>query len=105
VTTYEAEYADLKLKGWGDRLKRLGRRMRDGAMIAAVAAGHEFRKGVPVARQHIADHGYSIIGLGLFDAAMFTHSVFTGLLVSGLSFLAFEWKVEGSSGVAWQSPL
>jgi len=43
---------------------------------------------------HIRDHAYSILGLGCIDAAMFVHSVFTGLLVAGVSFLIFEWKVQ-----------
>jgi hypothetical protein len=43
---------------------------------------------------HLRDHAYGILGLGCIDAAAFVHSVFTGLLVTGVSFLIFEWKVQ-----------
>jgi len=86
LTTYEAHYAETKLRIWG-------RKLRSRLTIAVFTVGHEFRKTSPIARAHIVEHGYSIIGLGLFDSAMFVHSVFTGLLVTGISFLAFEWKV------------
>ena len=43
---------------------------------------------------HLRDHAYGILGLGCIDAAAFVHSTFTGLLVTGVSFLVFEWKVQ-----------
>ena len=47
----------------------------------------------PVA-SHLRDHFYTIAGLGFISGAAFVHSVFTGLLVTGLMFLLFEWKVS-----------
>ncbi len=46
----------------------------------------------PLAR-HLTDHFYSIAGLGCIDAAAFVHSLFAGLIVTGISFIVFEWKV------------
>jgi hypothetical protein len=43
---------------------------------------------------HVREHAYSIAGLGCISAASFVHSTFTGLLVTGLMFLVFEWKVS-----------
>jgi hypothetical protein len=43
---------------------------------------------------HLRDHAYGIAGLGCIDAAAFVHSPFVGLLVTGVSFLLFEWKVN-----------
>jgi hypothetical protein len=43
---------------------------------------------------HLIDHGYTIAGLGCVDVAAFTHSMFTGFLVTGIMFLVFEWKVS-----------
>lgn len=43
---------------------------------------------------HLKIHAYGIIGLAFIDAAAFVHSSFTGLLVTGVSFLVFEWKVS-----------
>jgi hypothetical protein len=44
--------------------------------------------------RHLQDHAYTICGLGLVASAAFVHSVFTGLLITGLLFLVFEWKVS-----------
>jgi len=43
---------------------------------------------------HLRDHIYTIIGFGMFDAAMFVHSLYTGLWVGGILFGVFEWKVS-----------
>jgi hypothetical protein len=45
---------------------------------------------------HIREHAYTIMGLGTFDAAMFYHSMFTGLLVTGISWFVFEFKASDS---------
>jgi hypothetical protein len=45
------------------------------------------------ARAHFVDHVYSWAGFGCISAASFVHSVFTGLLVTGILALVFEWKV------------
>lgn len=42
----------------------------------------------------VTDNFYDICGFGLFDAAMFVHSNFTGLMVTGISFIVFGWKVH-----------
>ena len=44
-------------------------------------------------RRHLADHAYTLLGFGCISAASFVHSVFTGLLVTGILFLVFEFKV------------
>lgn len=76
------------------RLTRRATRTAGAAMATAVRSVASAAKArtVPAAK-HVQEHAYSIIGLGMFDAAMFVHSVFTGLLVTGISFLVFEWKV------------
>jgi len=45
-------------------------------------------------RRHIADHAYTLAGFGCISAASFVHSVFTGLLVTGILLLVFEFKVS-----------
>lgn len=47
----------------------------------------------PVAGQ-LRDNLYSVLGFGFIDSCAFLHSLFTGLLVTGLMFLVFEWKVS-----------
>lgn len=42
----------------------------------------------------VKHHGYTIAGFGCISGAAFVHSVFTGLLVTGILFLVFEWKVS-----------
>lgn len=63
-------------------------------MTLAVAVGTHVARPLLA---HMYDHAYTIIGLGLFDAAMFVHSLFTGLLVTGISFIVFELKVSEKS--------
>lgn len=46
------------------------------------------------ARLHIQQHAYTWAGFASISAASFVHSVFTGLLVTGILFLVFEWKVS-----------
>ena len=50
-------------------------------------------KSRPITR-HIADHLYTLAGFGCISAASFVHSVFTGLLVTGILLLVFEFKVS-----------
>lgn len=45
------------------------------------------------ARAHLVDHAYSWAGFGCISGASFLHSTFTGLLVTGILALVFEWKV------------
>jgi len=44
-------------------------------------------------RRHLADHLYTIAGFGCLSAASFVHSVFTGLITTGILLLVFEFKV------------
>ena len=73
------------------------RMVLDAALLAAAVAlgftARVTRAKAPVALRHLQDHIYSVLGFGFIDAAAFVHSVFTGLLVTGVSFLVFEWKV------------
>jgi hypothetical protein len=41
----------------------------------------------------LRDHVYTIVGFGCISAASFVHSIFTGLIVTGILFLVFEWKI------------
>jgi hypothetical protein len=66
--------------------ERLGRFM---PVVGKAARSHA----VPLAR-HVREHAYSFLGMGFVDAAAFTHSLFTGLLVTGLMWFLFEWKVS-----------
>lgn len=45
-------------------------------------------------RKHIADHGYTVIAIACWDAGWFTHSVFSGLLWTALTVIAFELKLS-----------
>ena len=45
-------------------------------------------------RRNISDHLFTIAGFGCISAASFIHSVFTGLLTTGILFLVFEFKVS-----------
>lgn len=44
------------------------------------------------AKRHLRDHAYTWVGFGLISLASFTHSMFTGFLVTGILALVFEWK-------------
>ena len=43
---------------------------------------------------HLREHAYTLLGFGCISAASFWHSVFAGLLVTGILLLVFEWKVS-----------
>lgn len=59
----------------------------------AVGAAAALARSAPAA-QHVRENAYTIAGLGFIDGAMFAHSVFTGLLVTGISFFVFEFKTS-----------
>jgi hypothetical protein len=59
----------------------------------AAGAMSAMRAGTAPVAGHLRDHGYTIAGLGFISAASFVHSLFTGLLVTGILILIFEWKV------------
>lgn len=50
-----------------------------------------------VTRRLIADNTFSFLAVGCVDAACFTHSVFSGLLVTGIMFVILEWKASDES--------
>lgn len=78
-------------------LRALRHRAGRGAMATAAAAvaatGRVLRAKATPAVAHVQEHAYTLIGFGLIDAAVFTHSLFAGLLVTGISWIVFEWKV------------
>lgn len=45
-------------------------------------------------RRKVAPASLSITGLGCFSAAGFTHSITTGLIVTGAAALLLEWRVN-----------
>lgn len=73
-------------------------RARRRAVTALSATLHVFagvaRARAKATRRSLQDNIYSVCGLGLISAAAFVHSTFTGLLVTGIMFLVFEWKVS-----------
>lgn len=73
--------------GRWDRIRSSAGRLATGAV--SVMRG----QAAPVAG-HLRDHAYSIAGLGFISAAAYVHSLFTGLLVTGILILIFEWKVS-----------
>lgn len=46
--------------------------------------------------RHLQENAYTMLGMASFDAAGFVHSVFTGLLVTGATFLVMELKTRGA---------
>lgn len=81
-----------------------GRAGRAGVAVAVTAVKTTLsvaRARAKPAVRHLQENAYSIIGFGMFDAAMFVHSLFTGLMITGISWIVFEWKVqEGTHGSA-----
>jgi hypothetical protein len=69
-----------------------GFRTRAGSLVAG--ALNAVRASAAPAAGHLRDHIYTILGFGCVSAASFLHSVFTGLIVTGVLLLAFEWKVS-----------
>ncbi len=79
--------ASLPIRERTSRLRGLMAGLGTGLLAATKS------KAAPVA-SHLRDHGYSIAGLGCVSGAAFVHSIFSGLLVTGILFLVFEWKVS-----------
>ena len=52
------------------------------------------RQAVMPVVHNVRDQTFAVMGFGCIDAAAFVHSLFTGLIVTGASFLIFEWKVS-----------
>lgn len=78
------------LRAWRHRA---GRGAVAAAVKAVAATGRVLAAKATPTVAHIREHAYTLVGFGLVDAAMFTHSLFTGLLVTGVSWIVFEWKV------------
>ena len=72
------------------KLARASERVRTAARSAAPLLVARSR---PVVR-HFQDHAYTLLGFACFDAAWFTHSVFSGLLWTAATLIAFEYKVS-----------
>lgn len=51
------------------------------------------RRSGAAARSHMRDHAFTWLAMGCIDAACFVHSLFAGLLVTGILFFLFELKV------------
>lgn len=58
------------------------------------ALGAALHRPASIARDHLVEHGYFFAAAGCADAAGFVHSVFTGLIVMAVSFLAIEWRAS-----------
>jgi len=66
--------------------------LQAGTRLAAVGAA--LRRPASIAAAHVQEHGYFFAAAGCADGAGFVHSVFTGLIVTAVSFLAIEWRVS-----------
>jgi predicted phage tail protein len=76
-------------------------RARKAAGVTAAVLGNVVRSArvrTRASAEHIRDHVYTIFGFTCIDAAFFTHSLFSGLLATGISWFLFEWKVSDSDG-------
>jgi len=71
---------------WTKRAWAVGR-----AVLAA--AGMTARKRAVAVRAHMIDHIYTWLAMGFIDAAAYVHSLFSGLLVTGVLWFLFEMKV------------
>jgi hypothetical protein len=73
-----------------------GERARKAAVALGIACtmvlGVVKARSAPALR-NAREHGYTLGGFGCISAASFLHSTFTGLIVTGVLFLIFEWKV------------
>jgi hypothetical protein len=76
------------------RLRNIRRIIFGTLLTTIMVAGVNLHKTARPAVAHLAAHGYSILGLGFISAAAYRHSLFTGLLVTGVCFLVFEWKAS-----------
>jgi len=69
---------------------RFGREFYRAAGAVRIWGSSKARPSIRRASQHM----FTVAGLACFDAAAFVHSVFAGLIVTGVSFLVLEWKVS-----------
>jgi methionine synthase I (cobalamin-dependent) len=82
--------SDRRAERWRARRQRIYRATAAVWGAGVTAIGTRTRP----ALAHLREHGYSICGLGCIAGAAFVHSIFSGLLVLGILFLVFEWKVS-----------
>jgi hypothetical protein len=92
----ELEVGDSVYAPQPGRASRITRLIISTLLGAVAVAGVNAKLAARPAVAHLAAHGYSIMGLSFIDAAAYRHSIFTGLLVTGISFLVFEWKASGN---------
>lgn len=76
------------------RASRAGQKLLAILLTAVSVAGPALRATAAPTRAHLRDHAYTICGMGFISAASFYHSIFTGLLVTGILFFVYEWKVS-----------
>lgn len=88
MTTVTIPVPDVK-RGWRRLVAVLG------VVVSVLPVGAKVlrAKSKPAASQ-ITEHAYDIIGFGLVDLAFFHFGMFWGPLITGVSFLAFGWKVS-----------
>lgn len=75
------------------RGERIWRQVLGGLLVAVTIAGNVGRAQAKPTARHLREHAYSICGFVFISAAAFSHSVFSGLLVTGVLFFIYEWKV------------
>jgi len=89
MTSAEAEYLWRKGQENRERLEKARRALGIAMHTVLTAVSAQSRP----ARAHIRDHAYTWAGFAFISGASFLHSPFTGLLVTGILALIFEWKV------------
>lgn len=75
-------------------LARGYRRVRNVLSVVGEATATVARSKARPAAKQLQDHVYTIGAMACFDAAWFTHSVFTGLLWTAFSLVVFEFKLS-----------
>jgi hypothetical protein len=77
------------VSGRTDRYARLRRFARESAARTVRTISATGRASL----SSLSDHGLSLCAMGLIDSACFVHSLFTGLLVTGILLFLFEMKI------------
>lgn len=90
----EAGVTQLAYRGTvSDGRDNWAKRARTRAAVGLRVGSMWARKRAVLVRAHLVDHAYSWLAMGFVDAAAYVHSVFSGLLVTGILFLLFELKI------------
>lgn len=74
--------------------RRVRRRSITDALRRAGLVLDAVKRGSRPVSSHLAENFYTMAGLSFFSAAGYVHSLFTGLIVTGVSFLVLEWRVR-----------